>query len=1161
MLRGSLSMSGLVVLVCLSLIGSAPPEYTDHWTLMPVPGTWDEHSQGKLADYDGFAWYRCQIAVPQNWEGSQLTLDVEQVDNAHEAYFNGVKLGGAGAFPPNYKNGLSTPRQYKVPAEHVRAGQYNLVALRVYDNEGRGGFKGRAPALVNDNRAISLQGKWQFRVGDDLKWAEPISKPAQPLAMFSRLAATASLASVEQTQGLSPHEAAQQFTVPDDLRIEQVLAEPIVRQPLHISFDERGRMWVVQYIQYPYPAGLTMVSRDKFWRSVYDKVPPAPPNHFRGADKITIHEDTNGDGVYDKHKTFVDGLSIVTACAKGRGGVWVLNPPYLLFYPDKDNDDVPDGDPEVHLSGFNMEDTHSVVNSLRWGPDGWLYASQGSTVSANVIRPGVDKQGQFSMGQLIWRYHPETRQYEIFAEGGGNAFGVEIDSKGRIYSGHNGGNTRGFHYVQGGYYQKGFTKHGPLSNPYSFGYFSWMQHHDVPRFTHNFVIYEGGSLPMQYRERLFGVEPLQGRVVMSEIQPDRSSFKTTDLGHPVTTTDRFFRPVEIKVGPDGGIYVADWYEDKIAHGQHFEGQVNKDDGRIYRLQKEGAKPAERFDLGQKTTEELIDVLKHENKWFRQEALRLIGDRKDRSVIPLLKQQLAEHTDQFALECLWALNLSGGLDEPTALGLLDHEDSYVRQWTVRLLCDQRKVSRPIAQALAALAAREPYVHVRSQLASSAKRLDAKYALPVIQNLLGRAEDVEDIHVPLLLWWALESTIDSGHELVLALFKDEAVWRMPLVEQHILNRLMRRYAMAGTRKDLLACAQLFERSPSPEHTKQLMQGFEQAFQGRSLAGLPAELVQALAKSGGGSIVLGIRQGKSEAVAQALQTIADEQAQQAERLQYVQTFGEVNEPKSVPVLLQLLRQAKDEELQMAALTSLQRYSDESIASDVLKLYQSLKPDVRSVAETLLAGRKAWAKQFLEAVDAGRIGRNDIPLDVVRKMTIHNDDRIGELVKKHWSDIEGASSSEMQRQIAELTEWLQAGSGEPSKGKQLYNQSCGKCHRLFGEGGMIGPDLTTYKRDDTLNMLIHIVNPSAEIREGFETYIILTEDGRAVSGFLVDQDNRVVVVRGQDGQTVTIDREQIEEMLPQRKSLMPEGLLKDLSEQDVRDLFAYLRSSQPLN
>ncbi len=207
----------------------------------------------------------------------------------------------------------------------------------------------------------------------------------------------------------------------------------------------------MQYLQYPNPAGLKMVSRDKFLRSVYDKVPPAPPNHFRGADKITIHEDTDGDGKFDKHTTFVEGLSLVTSFEFGRGGVWVLNPPYLLFYPDANGDDVPDGDPVVHLEGFGIEDSHSVTNNLRFGSRRLALCHAGQHRHRQTSSGRATRTSVHSMGQLVWRYHPELKKYEIFAEGGGNAFGVEIDAKGRIYSGHNGGNTRGFHYVQGGY--------------------------------------------------------------------------------------------------------------------------------------------------------------------------------------------------------------------------------------------------------------------------------------------------------------------------------------------------------------------------------------------------------------------------------------------------------------------------------------------------------------------------------------------------------------------------------------------------------------------------------------------------------------------------------------------------------------------------------------
>ena len=423
--------------------------------------------------------------------------------------------------------------------------------------------------------------------------------------------------------------------------------------------------------------------------------------------------------MFDRHKTFVEGLNIATSALRGRGGVWVLNPPYLLFYPDRNNDDVPDGDPEVHLQGFGLEDTHSVVNSLRWGPDGWIYAAQGSTVTGHVTRPGLDqgKEPVHTMGQLIWRYHPETRRYEVFAEGGGNAFGVEIDSKGRIFSGHNGGDTRGFHYVQGAYYQKGFDKHGPLSNPYAFGYFPAMKHNRVPRFTHTFTIYEADALPEKYRGVLFGVAPLLNHVVMSDVIADGSSLRTRDIGHAVTTSDSWFRPVDITLGPDGALYVADWYDRQLNHYRNHEGQIDPASGRIYRLGARGASsPSRPVDLAALRTPELVDRLSDPNRWVRQTSLRLIGDRKDPSIAPELRRLLVSQTGQPALEALWALNLVGGLDEATALHGTRSCRSVCTTMDGQTALRYEQASRPQSSAkLAARAAIEPDVEVRSQLA--------------------------------------------------------------------------------------------------------------------------------------------------------------------------------------------------------------------------------------------------------------------------------------------------------------------------------------------------------------------------------------------------------------------------------------------------------------
>src|SRR6185295_10975890 len=243
----------------------------------------------------------------------------------------------------------------------------------------------------------------------------------------------------------SPKEALQKFKVADGLTVDLVEAEPVVRQPLNMYFDERGRLWIVEYLQYPFPAGLKVLKYDQYLRAVFDKVPPPPPHHFKGRDKITILEDKDGDGVFESHKDFLTDLNIARSVVTGRGGVWVLNPPYLMFYPDKNRDDIPDGDPEVVLSGFGLEDTHSGANSLAWGPDGWLYGAHGSTCTADI-------KGVKFLGQAIWRYYPERKIFEVFAEGGGNTYSLEFDAHGLAYSGSNSGETRGLYYVQGGVY-------------------------------------------------------------------------------------------------------------------------------------------------------------------------------------------------------------------------------------------------------------------------------------------------------------------------------------------------------------------------------------------------------------------------------------------------------------------------------------------------------------------------------------------------------------------------------------------------------------------------------------------------------------------------------------------------------------------------------------
>src|SRR5262249_30631380 len=492
---------------------------------------------------------------------------------------------------------------------------------------------------------------------------------------------------------------------------------------------------------------------------------------------------------------------------------------------------------------------------------------------------------------------------------------------------------------------------------------------------------------------------------------------------------------------------------------------------------------------------------------------------------------------------------------------DHRDAYVRLWTVRLLGDRNEVSEAIRFKLGKLARSEPHVEVRSQLACSARRLPGDAALLIVRRLLDRSEDVDDIHIPLLLWWALEAKAESDRDRVLTCFGDLLIWDLPMVQKHILERLMRRYAQAGGQKNYQACAELLRLASSKQHVAKLMAGFEQAFAGRSLANLPDELVKEMARRGGGSLALRLRLGEAAAVDQALNLITNDKADKNQRLGLIPIFGQIKQARSLPALLDVVENSKVDVVRQAALAALQGFDDPKIATRVLALHGSLPDDVRGVADNVLVSRKEWTRLLLAAVDAGGIKPKELPLDVVRRMTLHKDDRIAELVAKHWGKVQGATTAQMQQQIARLEQVIRAGEGSPYAGKKHFLATCAKCHTLFGQGGSIGPDLTTYKRDDLGTMLLHIVNPSAEIREGFETHLIVTADGRALTGFLVDQDNRIVILRGADGQDVTLDKSAIEEMRVIPQSLMPEGLLGGLGDQQVRDLFAFLRISQPLN
>jgi putative membrane-bound dehydrogenase-like protein len=1188
-------------LLALALLGlSVVAAIGAEWRTMEVPGAWNAATAQEVAAAGHTAWYRTWVKVhdsfftkhDRNLFEESVGLNIRELEGAHDAWVNGVKIGTGGGFPPAYQSGRTAIHRHKVPVGTLRKGEWNEVAIRIYQPAGQGpaGFLGDAPFIMNYFWECIFAGPWEFRAGDGYKPGGARTEKPAVTAFDSFRESNRVLGRAKQVPGpsLPPAESAAKMTTAEDLRVELVLNEPQIAQPFHFSFDERGRLWVTHSRQYPYPAGLTMLSRDKYYRAHYDKVPPAPPNHDRGLDIVSIHESTKGDGVYDSHKVFLDGLNMANAAVRGRGGVWVMHTPYLLFYPDRDGNDIPDGPPEVRLAGFGLEDTHSTANGLVWGPDGWLYGGQGSTTSSRVTRPGLDPAnapGVHFEGCMVWRYHPDTRAYEIFAEGSGNTFGLEFDAEGRLYSGHNGGQTRGWHYVQGGFYlMQGVDpgKFGPPRNPYAFGELPMMETTTpVVRFSHFGAFADGTALPAKYRGQLFALDPLHNVVITSERTPRGSTFKTADTGAALRSTDPAFRPVYIANAPDGSLYVSDMYDFYVAHGQHYQNQIDINSGRMYRLSGRDTPREKDLNLAAKSTAQLVALLAHPNKWHRSTAVRLLGERRDPAAPAALKQLLARDAGLGALNALWALHQAGALDEATAVAALQHGFAPVRMWTARLLGDEWGLNRnlgagqharvseqaqagsvpaPVFAALRAQAARESNAEVLSQFASTARRLNESQALTLVATVLGHDEVVQDPYIPLLGWWVFEAHLPAANREVLALFSSPAIWDEPVVREHLLPRLARRYAVEGKRQDLLVLAELFKRAPSPAHAVRLMVGLEEAFRGRPMTGLPDELVAGIQAAGQAPLAFRLRQGEAAAIAEAVALIQNPKAAAEERLRYVRAFGEIRAPKAVPALLAVAASNASEDLRKAALVALSAYDDESIGPRIADLLPGLKGQAQQAAFTMLASRPSWSFRLLETVQSGRIGAAAVPDDVANRLRRHRDGPLSDLAKRVLPRAAAVATGHEQR-IQEVNAVLKGGPGDPYSGEAIYTARCAACHKLFFKGGNVGPDLTTYQRDDLGTMLLSIINPSVEVREGYQYYSVETTDGRSLSGFFVDRDNQVTVLRSLGGENITLRAAEIKDLQPMGQSLMPPGLLEGLTDQQLRDFFAYLRISQPIS
>lgn len=577
--------------------------------------------------------------------------------------------------------------------------------------------------------------------------------------------------------GLSGQEAAKAMTPPKGFNVTLAAAEPDIIRPISFTIDSRGRLWVVEGHTYPVPAA-----------------------EGQGRDRILIFEDTNGDGTLDSRKVFTEGLNLVSGIEVGMGGVWLGAAPYLLFIPIDAKNDKPAGPPQKLLDGWGTHDTHEVLNNLRWGPDGWLYGTHGVFTHSNVGKPGATDAERTKINAGVWRYHPTTHQFEVFAEGSSNPWGIDFNDYGHPFI------TvcvipHMYHVIQGARYQRQAGKH---FNPYTYDDIKTIADHvhwvgERGPHAGNFrsasaggghahagaMIYLGGdSWPKEYRNDIFMNNINGAKLNIDHLTRSGSGYEATHKNDFLSMNDSWSQWLNFKYDPSGSVFAIDWYDKNQCHSPNPDVH-NKTMGRIFKITHEQDKWV-KVDLSKASDMELVKYQLHANEWYVRQARTILQERgPNKKVHKALKEILAKNPDATRkLRALWTLHVTKGLNEKDLTGLLANENEYVRSWAIQLLAENKTVSPETLKRFVTLAQNDQSALVRLYLTSAMLRLEPAQRWDVVEALVQKSEDKDDHNLPLMVWYAAEPL--AGLDMKRALQLAEKA-RLPKILPYTIQRV--------------------------------------------------------------------------------------------------------------------------------------------------------------------------------------------------------------------------------------------------------------------------------------------------------------------------------------------------------------------------------------
>lgn len=969
---------------------------------------------------------------------------------------------------------------------------------------------------------------------------------------------------------MPPAEAAAGFKLPPGFSVRVFAAEPEVRNPIALAWDRRGRLWVAE--------NYTYAERDQKF-------------DLNLRDRVVIFEDADGDGSPEKRTVFVDDVQRLTSVEVGRGGVWLMCPPRLLFVPDRNGDDRPDGPAEVVLDGFDVpaENYHNFANGLRWGPGGWLYGRCGASAPGSVRRPDAPPETAVPLAGGVWRYHPVSHVFEPLAHGTTNPWGHDWDEHGEDFF-VNSVNGHLWHMIPGAHFRRPHTLDpNPLVyEPMEMHADHW--HWDTGKdwtdsrgatgehgrlgggHAHSgTTIYLGTQWPGSYRNRLLTLNLHGRRANVERLERAGSGYLGRREPDTLFAADSFFRGIDLSYGPDGTVFVLDWNDTGECHDNTG---VVRSSGRIFAVRHGTGTASKSPDLKRLPGLALVGLQAERNEWLVRQARLELADRAaagrdlhaEADALVTLFRGAPETTTR--LRALWTLHTLGKAGPDLLLPLLDDGDEHLRAWAVRLLSDRwpidtvagvvRAGADAPAESLVArftsLARTERSGLVRLVLASTLQRLPAGMRPGLAAALLSHAEDAADMNLPPLVWYGL---IPVARDNPRALAPVAAAGQFPRVREWAarrcaevlardpapLNDLLARTRDAAepARRDVVAgieagLAGVRKATPPPS-----WKAYPRDFTGPDAAAMAAR-VRAL------EVVFGDGRALGEVRRLALDNKADLAQRKSALLSLIES-----RPDDLRSVCESLLPVRF--LNTIALQGLVRYDDPEVGRRIARNYRSFHPGERPAVVEALVARPAFAAELLNQVAAGTIARADVSAAQARQVRGFNRPDLTKRLGEVWGELRDAPRDRVElvaRLKADLTP-ARVASADRARGRGVFDRTCATCHRLFGSGGEVGPDLTGAGRKDLDYLLSNIADPSAVVSKDFQVTALGLADGRTVSGIVTAETDAALTVQTAQGRVV-VAKPDVSERVRTTQSLMPDGLLQTLSAQEVRDLVAYL-------